>query len=205
MTNRNIVHAFVDRIQTSLSIFRRLMLSFCSRPERSSITATRNKWSIYRGHPMMALFDVQRLCLFFCLALAATVCHGKVWVGNARLSPKRSWVPLTNFAFDIGVGEVSVSLSYDWEEQCRAERWLLYDEFRVWVFSGMLLNVISTRKERRGWCTSTVSCHYLMLQAAGIELLPAPEASGWLVFVLIVAVLCTCCLSTAKSGCMANH
>lgn len=48
------------------------------------------------------------LCLVLVLALVATV-RGKVWKGNARLSSKKSWMPLTNFAFDIGLGEVSDS------------------------------------------------------------------------------------------------
>lgn len=47
------------------------------------------------------------LCLVLVLALVATV-RGKVWKGNARLSSKKSWMPLTNFAFDIGLGEIEL-------------------------------------------------------------------------------------------------
>lgn len=54
----------------------------------------------------MALLGTFRVFVLAFL-LATSVCHGKVWKGSARLSPKRSWVALTNFAFDIGRGEVS--------------------------------------------------------------------------------------------------
>eukprot|EP00904_Undaria_pinnatifida_P007864 jgi/Undpi1/4207/HiC_scaffold_16.g07574.m1 len=47
-----------------------------------------------------------RICLLFGLA---TVCDGKQWKGSARLSPKKPWVPLTTFAFDLGAGKIRVN------------------------------------------------------------------------------------------------
>lgn len=40
------------------------------------------------------------------LCFCSCRCDGKVWRGSARLSPKKPWVALTSFAFDLGVGEV---------------------------------------------------------------------------------------------------
>lgn len=60
-----------------------------------------NKAILVTATERMMLFS--RICLLFGLA---SVCEGKEWVGSARLSPKKPWVPLTSFAFDLGAGKV---------------------------------------------------------------------------------------------------
>lgn len=47
-----------------------------------------------------------RLCLVFGLAI---ICEGREWRGSARLSPSKPWVPLTNFAYDTGAGQVRMA------------------------------------------------------------------------------------------------
>lgn len=50
------------------------------------------------------------MMLFARLLVAAAVlcwcCDAKLWIGSARLSPKKPWVPVTSFAFDMGTGQV---------------------------------------------------------------------------------------------------
>lgn len=43
------------------------------------------------------------------IVLFVALSDGKEWKGSARLSPKKPWVPLSNFAFERGIGQVNTT------------------------------------------------------------------------------------------------
>ncbi|CAN0139953.1 unnamed protein product [Scytosiphon promiscuus] len=85
------------------------------------------------------------------VAVLCWCCDAKLWTGSARLSPKKPWVPLTSFAFDIGTGQIEVVfpqgsldgvpqgtkliaiLDEDWPQFLAEENCVVRDRLNRWI------------------------------------------------------------------------
>lgn len=101
------------------------------------------------------------LLLLALVSCYSCCCEGKLWKGSARLSPKKPWVALTSFAFDLGAGEVRATKRTG-EKERGGEREETLDRCcsllgsTTYATTSAHCNGLCPRTADLGWPTSTI-------------------------------------------------